>query len=489
MVTEEETKKAIIEEVHDGNEDEFDEEEFDEYVEKYEDKFGDYGEGTVLYSVAKDVYNVEVDSEFTSDSTGEGLGKVLIEDLEDEVTPINMDVEENVGDSFTLEVLLIAVWTDRSEQSNNIQKKFVGMDENGDTVLLLSSGEDAVVNFNDAGVNEGDFVRIEGASLLPPREDSDEDDNGLVLVGNYCEIDDINDSPPFDLDNVGIDFVNGTVHPDDFVNMVGRITDDPSVNSWEGCVCGNSYDTDTKSACPICGSSETTTFEMETYVIKPNAENVSPQRVQLPVGETIDVDDYFMTEVEVFGQYTIESGEDDEEYKKISAKRVEVLDEGNIGIPSDDSEEDENDGDSEADVSSISDEEDADSEDETQEDEEDELGDFEDEVEEYMDDMEEESEEDDSDAEENGEFEYEDALEQICENVKDFGDELPVQFIDNKLEQDHNITEEDERISVLTRMDDFNFSYLDNGDKEKIDIEELPEVYEQEELDDIFVIP
>lgn len=318
--TVEEVKEEIIEQAYDGDESEFDEDEFDELVDDNKQKFGDFGEGSMAaWAAAMQNYDdVYIDSAFSlpqdeaSGGSGPEIGYLDIEDIHNGA----VDDDEALVE---IEGYVMDTWAGKSN-NDNIQLKFVLRDETG-TITVGATGESSVQNLQSIGVQSGDYVHIENANVwnFEP-EDADGPIYGVGLPP-FAEF--TFPDPDFDLNEVSQNFVEDVVSEGEFVSVDGIITEQDT-NSYTGCaLCKTSFDPEEKRKCPKCGHTETNEWKFTRVQIAHGSETVT---TEFSPGTEFAVNgDPIFEPVEIYGTYEIGEDQDNEEYDKVDVSVFEMV--------------------------------------------------------------------------------------------------------------------------------------------------------------------
>ena len=407
-----EIKEEVAEQV-----DDFDEEEWEENLDKYSDKFSEFGDDDfVAWAVSYVAYGVEIESDFSLPGSGGGGGGggSLPDDLEvvntEDVENLEYD-EDNNSEQFILEGYVLGRWS--GETRNGNAKESIRLQDTTGAVTINSYGENNIENMVSADPQLGDFVRVKGVSAFTWVDDETGDRGYGVSCPYWAEFEfESKQDAPFHLENIAKDYVDEIINPGDFVYMKGMVTD-KSFNEYQGCAeCMKKYDPDEYRVCPNCAHDEMTTYEPGSIMVTRGGKTAT---VSFSPSDEFNVEDPLFSEVAAYGTYEIQEY-DGKEYKQIDVTFCELVDE-----------------DDDIEMNS-----------ETEESEE--------EIEEVVE--EESEEESESSTEINGN--YSEELEEIEDRVQSFGHEMPAMAGIRLLTKKFNIEDEGEQVDVMSQLRDLD---------------------------------
>lgn len=286
---------------------EIDDEEFEEQVQEYKERFGKHGdEGLAVFAVAKQEYGEKIQSEFVVDDRGTPPG-------EQERYTIAEIVENGKGlyqtdENFIVEGLVISKWFSQSEDGK--PRWYIRiMDESGEQLRAMASGTDAVANFESSDVELGDFVRISSVTVL-----HDDDRGSMLMIGQYVKYEHV--EPTFELAEViDTNVVTDPTKDGDVVFIEGIVADyDDTV--YQGCEnCSKGWDPEETNACPQCGSTSIGQLTFDTLKIR--SEGMEPMEVLFPPDVQLDVEDPPFETLRVYGTYNLTSDDSGSQTKQV----------------------------------------------------------------------------------------------------------------------------------------------------------------------------
>lgn len=431
--TAEEIRDKVSDQVRD-----FDEDQWEERMEKTREQFGKYAEGDdafVARAVAHRDYAVKIDAPGSLPGGSGGSSDGLQDNIDTYKIADLKEVDHEGDEQVTIEGFVMDRWWDTSS-NNNRQLKVRLRDDTGSTTVM-ATGDTNVENLSEAGIQKGDFIRLEGAEVFHP-EDSD---YYGVTTAYWVEVKFPSGDDALELTDIAKDYQEDIINEGDLV-VLGGLVHDEQVNEYEGCTeCMTKYDPEEDEGprvCPSCGHNERKTYRPGRISVRTGDGSI---QCSFPPSNPVPKDVMF-GEVSVTGTHETEEYEGTE-YEQVEVNFCEVMEEGvDLG-------------------------------DDLGDDDEDIPSDMGDDVEETTEDG---SPEDES-SDDGGSSEFSEPANAVRDKVKDFDDRMPATAGRRILKTEFNVTDEEDQAEYLVELRDMDdIEVHEEGDSSLEDPESWREI-------------